>query len=255
MTVEKEAVLNEQQQTLYLYAEVYPVNATYQQVAWSIVSGADIAVIDSYGKLQATGKGGSVTVQAKAVDGSNVVATRTIPVSGFVVTVEPPTNLKATVTGQSVVLTWTGNAPEYEVAYWAKGTTDYVEHTFTGSTSFTPTRFTTGVAYEWMVRSKNGDVISEAAYGTEFTVSPPDNLSDVNYKEFTFYPNPVMDYMYLEYEGWEADKVELVNIQGGLLQVWSENLNRLDLSSVAPGVYLLKVYTGQGVVTKKIMKK
>ena len=34
-----------------------------------------------------------------------------------------------------------------------------------------------------MVRSKNGDVISEAAYGTEFTVSPPDNLSDVNYKE------------------------------------------------------------------------
>lgn len=77
--------LTEDKPSLFLYAEIFPVEATYKNVKWEITSGEKLATIDNSGLLTAlkTGKSGTVTVKATAVDGSGVSATKTISVAAI----------------------------------------------------------------------------------------------------------------------------------------------------------------------------
>ena len=73
-------VLSVRQPVLHLYAELLPANATIRQVAWSILSGSDLATVTSSGELVATDtdKEGKIVVQAAAIDGSGLKAELTI---------------------------------------------------------------------------------------------------------------------------------------------------------------------------------
>lgn len=81
-TEETDAAISETQTTLHLKAWVTPVLATIANVEWSIVEGAEFAAIDKNGVFTANmgSKAGSVVVQAKAIDGSEVVALRTFDI-------------------------------------------------------------------------------------------------------------------------------------------------------------------------------
>lgn len=81
-TEETDATISETQTTLHLKAWVTPVLATIANVEWSIVEGAEFATIDKNGVFTANmgSKAGSVVVQAKAIDGSEVVALRTFDI-------------------------------------------------------------------------------------------------------------------------------------------------------------------------------
>lgn len=81
-TEETDATISETQTTLHLKAWVTPVWATIANVEWSIVEGAEFATIDKNGVFTANmgSKAGSVVVQAKAIDGSGVVAKRTFDI-------------------------------------------------------------------------------------------------------------------------------------------------------------------------------
>ena len=81
-TEETDATISETQTTLHLKAWVTPVLATIANVEWSIVEGAEFATIDKNGVFTANmgSKAGSVVVQVKAIDGSEVVALRTFDI-------------------------------------------------------------------------------------------------------------------------------------------------------------------------------
>lgn len=81
-TEETDATISETQTTLHLKAWVTPVLATIANVEWSIVEGEEFATINKDGVLTANMgvKAGSVVVQAKAIDGSEVVALRTFDI-------------------------------------------------------------------------------------------------------------------------------------------------------------------------------
>ena len=81
-TEEADATISDTQTTLHLKAWVTPVLATIANVEWSIVEGAEFATIDKNGVFTANmgSKAGSVVVQAKAIDGSGVVAKRTFDI-------------------------------------------------------------------------------------------------------------------------------------------------------------------------------
>lgn len=67
-----------------LYADVYPLNATFKKLVWSVVEGSDIACVDQNGALTAEGsKNGTVTVRASTVDGSGVYSDISIVVNGM----------------------------------------------------------------------------------------------------------------------------------------------------------------------------
>jgi hypothetical protein len=82
---EETLVLNETQEQLHLQAVVTPALATLTNVEWSIKSGEEFAEISSDGVMTATKneKAGKVTVQARAVDGSDVTAEIVIDVEAF----------------------------------------------------------------------------------------------------------------------------------------------------------------------------
>ncbi|MDR0247763.1 MAG: Ig-like domain-containing protein [Burkholderiales bacterium] len=67
--------------TLQMSAAVLPANATNPTVTWSVVNGTGSATITAGGLLRATGNG-TVTVTATANDGSGVVGTFLITISG-----------------------------------------------------------------------------------------------------------------------------------------------------------------------------
>ena len=81
-TEETDATISETQTTLHLKAWVTPVLATIANVEWSIVEGEEFATINKDGVLTANmgAKAGAVVVQAKAIDGSEVMAERTFDI-------------------------------------------------------------------------------------------------------------------------------------------------------------------------------
>ena len=80
----EEPTLSPEQTSIHLTADIYPLNATFRAVNWTIVSGNDIATVNQNGVLTAKGdKNGSVTVRASAIDGSNVYKEITVTADGL----------------------------------------------------------------------------------------------------------------------------------------------------------------------------
>lgn len=68
-----ELALYPEHASINLNADVYPLNATFKKLVWSVVEGNDIAYVDQNGVLTAEGsKNGTVTVRATTMDGSGV---------------------------------------------------------------------------------------------------------------------------------------------------------------------------------------
>ncbi len=81
-SLETEQKLTDGQDVLHLYPEILPANATIKRVAWSITQGSDLATINENGELSYIGNGesGTVTIEARTIDGSNLTATLNIKV-------------------------------------------------------------------------------------------------------------------------------------------------------------------------------
>ncbi|CAM4493200.1 putative repeat protein (TIGR02543 family) [Paenibacillus endophyticus] len=77
--------------TLQLTAEVLPADATNKAITWSARNGTGSATINESGLLTAVSDG-TVTVTATAVDGSGVVGTKSIAISGQTTSNPEPTN-------------------------------------------------------------------------------------------------------------------------------------------------------------------
>ena len=129
--------------SLFLYAELMPINATYKTVKWEITSGAELATIDQTGLLTARipNTGGVVTVKATATDGTGVYATKQISVAAIDGTTQPEIyytirflNYDGAVLQSSQVLE--GDMPSYTGAMPTKPEDDQYTYTFNG---WTPT--------------------------------------------------------------------------------------------------------------------
>ncbi len=87
--------------TLQLTATISPTNATNQAVTWSIVNGTGQATISSSGLVTAASNG-TVTARAIANDGSGVVGSLVITISGQVI---PVTGITVTGAGGASIIT------------------------------------------------------------------------------------------------------------------------------------------------------
>ncbi len=75
---------------------------------------------------------------------------------------------------------------------------------------------------------------------------------DVN--SLKLYPNPAKDRLHVE--GCGINKVRIANIMGQVLIEKTANTDNvdLDISNLAPGVYLIQMETSKGLVTRKVTK-
>ena len=81
-TREEEATFTQERLTLHLLAYITPSQASIGKVEWSLLAGESLVNLSDDGVLQLIPgtNGGEVVVQAKAIDGSGITATRTFAV-------------------------------------------------------------------------------------------------------------------------------------------------------------------------------
>lgn len=68
------------------------------------------------------------------------------------------------------------------------------------------------------------------------------------------YPNPTTSLIYLDYEKLDVQKVNIYGTDGKLMQSKENEFSVIDLSQVKVGLYLLRVFTSEGVYTARIIK-
>lgn len=86
-------------------------------------------------------------------------------------------------------------------------------------------------------------------------VSSSQSIEDVNLEIF---PNPASAELNLKSTNTNIESVTVINLTGQILYVdknVNSNLSKIDISSLAEGIYLIQVQTDKGLTTKKLVKK
>ncbi|MBR4135129.1 MAG: fibronectin type III domain-containing protein [Bacteroidales bacterium] len=195
-------------------------------------------------------------------DPSNVVA--------FTVASEPtcpsPTNLTATLDPSNhttVILTWqqeTGTANEWQVNYRQTTESDWSSVT-ANATTYTLSALVPNVDYEINVVAHciNGLTSDPSNIVTIHT----DNVGIQSYleKAVNLYPNPATEMVSVEVSdaGIQITGVEVYNVYGQVVETFHgtslQNRATINVSSLAGGMYYVRVTTDGGVVTKNFVKR
>jgi len=75
---------------------------------------------------------------------------------------------------------------------------------------------------------------------------------EVGAKNFRVYPNPASDYIKIA-STEVIDRLEVYSILGNSVISKSNSLDRIDVSTLNPGIYLLNIYSGSKKITKKVV--
>ncbi len=67
------------------------------------------------------------------------------------------------------------------------------------------------------------------------------------------YPNPAQDYLYIDSDN-QIKAIEILNLQGQVVQVCSHNCHYLNLKDLAPAIYMVKVHIGTDKYITRIVK-
>lgn len=73
--------------------------------------------------------------------------------------------------------------------------------------------------------------------------------------EVTFYPNPVIDQLYIASNHQRIKEVMIYNLMGSLVKKLDGHITNINLADLSSGTYLIKVQTDQGSTVKKVLKK
>ncbi len=69
------------------------------------------------------------------------------------------------------------------------------------------------------------------------------------------YPNPVTSVLYINSKNIELTKVEIYSLLGQKLKEVKSALNTIQIEDLPNGIYLVKAYSGNRHVIKKMIKK
>ncbi len=91
---------------------------------------------------------------------------------------------------------------------------------------------------------------------TEITVEGITGIEDLNFKPFQIFPNPVNDFMEIQWSDTKSYHLELYDITGKLLWTKESNLSQtIDFQRFEKGIYILKINAGNSVYTEKVVKE
>ena len=84
-----------------------------------------------------------------------------------------------------------------------------------------------------------------------YPLSSPDfQLDDV-----TLYPNPSSKEIFIESKNNPITKIEIFSLLGARMLTINHTIESIDISHFDLGIYLVKIYTEQGMALKKVVKK
>ena len=175
------------------------------------------------------------------------------------ITCEAPTDLDTVaVYNESLTISWTDNADasQWKVRYRELGGSWITD--FVSATTFYITGLNGHTTYEIQVQA-----ICDEEDLSEWTPILTVTTKDVGIPSWlengvTLYPNPTRDYVDIRIEGdVNVTAIEVYDVYGKLLNtvLVTDNPTRINVSSLAAGMYFVRVTTGEGSVTKPFVKK
>ena len=85
------------------------------------------------------------------------------------------------------------------------------------------------------------------------------NLNSNSIKEnstqskISIHPNPVSNFINLKLNGLASSRIQIVDLKGSVVKSFENSLKKVDVSELKNGTYFLKVYSNEGIITKKII--
>ena len=80
-------------------------------------------------------------------------------------------------------------------------------------------------------------------------------MSDINKNEIAIYPNPVREILHFK-SSYNISKIEIYDLSGKLLFVKSgDNIVNVNMQNLSNAIYVVKIYSKDEVVTRKIIKQ
>ena len=163
---------------------------------------------------------------------------------------------------EEVTLTWSlpdlgGRLFESYIILWrVDSTTDYTGGTTVldaNQTSTIITGLVNNATYEFSLVVKASSEFSSYVFTTS-TPSSAFGIDDFDCikGKFTYYPNPVEDYLFFNFN--ENFEVKLFAINGALL-ISSKNKKTINVAGLSSGTYILQIQVGSKICSGKILKK
>lgn len=93
--------------------------------------------------------------------------------------------------------------------------------------------------------------------GTQFPkvdIDYPLSIDEQAELELNLYPNPASDWVYIDHKG-KIDAIEIVDINGRFIQKLQPLSNKININELHSGIYLLKIKTKQGIISKTLTIK
>ncbi len=172
------------------------------------------------------------------------------------VLVSPGNNVTNQLT--ELTLDWNSvpNALEYEYQY----STDNSFTTYDGGTTSNTDIFISGLDYNteyfWRVQAGDGTILSEWSEIWSFTTkSDASNINNISGNSINIYPNPASDFINVVSKQNINFDVYIYDINGKLLLQRNNSKNRINISNLKPGLYIIKVKNKGENVRRSIFVK
>lgn len=160
-----------------------------------------------------------------------------------------------------VSLSWTVSGlggrdfDSYSILWRIDGTSDYIGALATfspGETSITVPGLTNDITYEFAVAVNASGEVSDQGFATA-TPSATLGIEEISKKEISIYPIPFEDTLNFRIQD-ENFNIKLFNILGKLL-IETENNNKINVSNLSAGIYIINIQTNNKMYTTKVVKQ
>lgn len=98
-------------------------------------------------------------------------------------------------------------------------------------------------------------IIDEFGNEAHYQDTPILGLDENSLSNFTIYPNPVTDVLFISSETAVVQNIAIYNVLGQLILNQAGDTSSLDVSMLTPGIYFAEINSEEGRAIKKINKK
>ena len=108
--------------------------------------------------------------------------------------------------------------------------------------------------YEIVLSGGHDNNYSYTLINGTLEVTSPTGMDDIRANPISVYPNPTQNEIFIQSD-FPIEKVEIFSLTGVLLLLDNNFIEKISVSALPRGVYLLKVYTGKGLMVSKVVKE
>jgi len=124
---------------------------------------------------------------------------------------------------------------------------------------------TSSTSFNSPIVAKSGSTVSVTSSGgfpsssnitgmlkSENTSSSNDEKTSSN--TLNIFPNPTTNYLSIEYGRIKINEIQIIATTGKPIRTFKLNFSRINISDIPNGIYFVKLFTDQKVITQKIVK-